>query len=128
MLDVHGQTTLHAAVKMCYTQITSVLLAAADPRGLQMENTVGNTIIDMISLNELNSRIERFSNSLASSPMSELGRWMDRDDPFNRQSGVYIQKLQKELPKIDTIFAVLFADGKLKSQTKLAKELTKFAS
>jgi len=63
---------------MCYPQITSVLLAAADPRGLQMENTVGNTIIDMISLNELNSRIERFSNSLASSPMSELGRWMDR--------------------------------------------------
>ena len=43
MLDVDGQTTLHAAVKLCYAQVISILLVAADPKCLQMENSVGNT-------------------------------------------------------------------------------------
>jgi len=123
MLDVDGQTTLHAAVKLCYAQVTSILLAAADPKGFQMENGVGNTPFDIISLRELNSRIEGFPHS---DMMSNLK--IDGVEPFYRYPGDYIQKLQKELPKLHAILDVLLADGRLKSQTKLAKELTKFAS
>ena len=125
MLDVHGQTTLHAAVKLCYPQVTSILLAAADPRGLQMENTVGNTLFEMASLSELSSRIQRFSQNQVNS-MSELE--ISGVSPFYRYPGVYIQKLQRDLPQIHAILDVLFADGTLKSQTKLATELTKFVS
>ena len=45
MLDVDGQTMLHAAVKLCYAQVISILLVAADPKCLQMENSVGNTFL-----------------------------------------------------------------------------------
>ena len=123
MLDVDGQTTLHAAVKLCYAQITSILLAAADPKGLQMENGVGNTPFDIISLNELSSRIEGFPHMVT---MTQLK--MDGVEPFYRYAGDYIEKLQKELPKLHAILDLLLADGRLKGQTKLAKELTNFAS
>jgi hypothetical protein len=124
MLNVDGQTTLHAAVKLCYPQITSILLAASGPKGLQMENSVGNTPFDIISLSELSSRIQRLPpkrlNSITTFWMNSLS--------FYRYPEDYIQKLRKELPKFDAILDVLFANGKLKSQTKLATELAKFAS
>ena len=123
MLDVDGQTTLHAAVKLCYAQVTSILLAAADPKVLQMENGVGSTPFDIISLRELSSRIDGFAQT---DTMSLLQ--IDGVEPFYRYTGDYIQKLQKELPKLHAILEVLLADGRLKRQTKLAKELTKFAS
>ena len=123
MLDVDGQTTLHAAVKLCYAEITSILLAAADPKGLQMENGVGNTPFDIISLSELTSRIEGFPHMIT---MTQLK--MDGVEPFYRYGGEYIQKLQKELPKLHAILDLLLADGRLKRQTKLAKELTNFAN
>ena len=123
MRDVDGQTTLHAAVKKCYPKITSILLAAADPKGLQMETSVGNTILDIASLNEFNPRIQQFSQILY--PKTELR--INDVNPFYRYSKAYIQQLEKELPKLHSIFDVLFADGRLKSQTKLATELTKFA-
>ena len=126
MLDVDGQTTLHAAVKSNYPQITSILLAAADPKGLQMENSVGNTLLDMVSLGELGSRIQRFPHSQMNT-LTEL-KLAGGVESFYRYPGSYIQKLQKELLKIHAILDVLFADGRLKSQTKLATELTKFAS
>ena len=128
MLDVDGQTTLHAAVKLCFPQITSVLLAAADPKSLQMENGVGNTPFEIVSLNELSSRIQRYPQNQLNgrSRMSELR--IDGIEPFYRYPGDYIQKLQKELPKLHAILDVLFAEGRLKRQTKLATELTKFAS
>ena len=125
MLDVDGQTTLHAVVKLCYPQVTSILLAAADPKGLQMENGVGNTPFEIVSLNELSSRIQRFPQD-QSNTMSELK--IDGIDPFYRYPGDYIQKLRKELPKLRAILDVLFAEGRLKRQTKLATELTKFAN
>lgn len=123
MRDVDGQTTLHASVKKCYPKITSILLAAADPKGLQMETTVGNTILDIASLNEFNPRIRQFSEILY--PKDELR--INDVNPFYRYPNAYIQQLEKELPKLHTILDVLFADGRLKSQTKLATELTKFA-
>ena len=123
MLDVDGQTTIHAAVKLCYAQVTSILLAAADPKGLQMENGVGNTPFDIISLIELKSRIQNFPHRIT---MSELE--VGGVEPFYRYPGDYIQKLQKELPKLHAILDVLVANGRLKIQSKLAKELTKFAS
>jgi hypothetical protein len=130
IFDVDGQTTLHAAVKLCSPQITSILLAAAGPKGLQMEDSVGNTPFDIMSLNEINFRIHGFTKYQMNTTgimMSALGKnggglW------FHRYSGDYIQKLQKELLKFDAILDVLFADGRLKSQTKLAMELTRFAS
>ena len=125
MLDVDGQTTLHAAVKLCYPQITSILLAAADPKGLQMENGVGNTPFEIVSLRELDSRIQGFSQNQRNR-MSELK--IDGVEPFYRYPGDYIQKLQKELTKLHAILDVLFADGRLKRQTRLAMELTKFTN
>ena len=125
MLDVDGQTTLHVAVKLCYPQVTSILLAAADPKGLQMENGVGNTPVDMVSLSELGSRIQRFPQYQANT-MSQLE--MNGVESFYRYPGEYNQKLKKELLKLHAILDVLFADGRLKRQTKLATELTKFAS
>ena len=124
MRDVDGQTTLHAAVKKCYPKITSILLAAADPKGLQMENSVGNTILDIASLNELSPRIQQFSQN-SGYPMTELG--INDFNHFYRYSKAYIQQLENELPKLHSILDVLFADGRLKSQTTLATELTKFA-
>jgi hypothetical protein len=123
MLDVDGQTTLNAAVKSFYPQVTSILLAAADPKGLQMEDGVGNTPLDILTLRELSSRIEGFPET---DTMSELE--IDGVEPFYRYPEDYIQKLKKELPKLYVILDVLLADGRLKSQTKLAKELIKFAS
>ena len=126
MLDVDGQTTLHAAVKLYYPQITSILLAATDPKGLQMENSVGNTPLDMVSLSELGFRIQRFPHSQMNT-MTEL-KLGGGVESFYRYPRNYIQKLQKELSKIHAILDVLFADGRLKNQTKLATELTKFVS
>ena len=125
MLDVDGQTTLHAAVKLCYAQITSILLAAADPKGLQMENGVGITPIDIISLSKLSSRIEGFPN-WNTMFASELK--IDGVEPFYRYPGEYIQKMQKELPKLHAILEILLAEGKLKKQKKSTKELIRFAS
>ena len=49
-------------------------------------------------------------------------------NPFRRYSEAYIQKLEKELPQMHAILDTLFTDGRLKSQTKLATELTKFCN
>lgn len=125
MPDVGGQTTLHIAVKACYPKITSILLAAADPKGLQMENSVGNTLLDIASLGELGSRIHRLSQSQGNS-INELG--VINVEAFHRYPEAYIQKMDKELPKLHAILDTLFADGRLKSHTKIATELTKFAS
>ena len=124
MLDVDGQTTLHAAVKLCYAQITSILLAAADPKGLQMENSVGNTPFEIVSLSDFSSRIQRCQHTNTMSELTINGEV----ESFYRYPGDYIQKLQKELAKLQAILDVLLAEGRLKRQTKLAKELTKFAS
>ena len=125
MLDVDGQTTLHAAVKLCYPQVTSILVAAADPKGLQMENGVGITPFDIVSLSELSFRIRGFPQDQMTTMHDPK---IDDLEPFYRYPEAYIQKLQKELLKLHAILDVLFADGRLKSQTKLATELTKFAS
>lgn len=123
MLDVDGQTTLHTAVKQSYPKVTKILLEAADPKGLQMENGVGNTILDMVSLGELGFRIQRFWQHQGNS--MELAKDVDA---FERYPEVYTRKLEQELPKMDAIIDTLFADGRLKRQTKLATELTKFSS
>lgn len=125
MPDVDGQTVLHAAVKKCYSRITSILVTSVDPKGLQMENSVGNTPLDIISLVELNSRIQRFSKNQENS-ITELE--VNTVEPFQRHSKTYISKLEKELPNLHAILDVLFADGRLKDQTKLATELRKFSS
>ena len=127
MLDVDGQTTLHAAVKLCYPEVTSILLAAADPKGLQIENGVGNTPFEIISLTELSSRIKRFPQNPLDNRISSSLR-TDSVDTFYRYREDYIQRLRNELPKLNAILDVLFAEGKLKRQTKLATELIKFAS
>ena len=125
ILDVNGQTTLHAAVKACFPKVTSILLAGAEPKGLQMENTVGDTLLDIVSLSELNSRTQRFWENQRCF-IDEL--WMYGVNPFRRYSEAYIQKLEKELPQMHAILDTLFTDGRLKSQTKLATELTKFCN
>ena len=126
MLDVNGQNTLHAAVKASYPQVTSILVAAMDPKGLHMENSVGNTVLDTVTLDELNSRIQRFLQTQSIS-MTELATSYNVD-PFHRYPGNYIQKLEKELTKMDATFDALLVDGRLKMQTKIYAELTKFSS
>ena len=123
--DVNGQTTIHAAVKACFPKVTSILLAGAEPKGLQMENTVGDTLLDIVSLSELNSRTERFWENQGC-VIDEL--WMYGVNPFRRHSEAYVQKLEKELPQMHAVLDTLFTDGRLKSQTKLATELTKFCN
>lgn len=62
--DIDGQIPLHCAVKCYWTDITSQLLAASPAKALFIEDAVGSTLVDTISVAELTTRL-RSSGTLS---------------------------------------------------------------
>ncbi|KAF8164736.1 hypothetical protein B0H34DRAFT_647969 [Crassisporium funariophilum] len=125
--NVDGQNPIHAAVSAKYPEITRMLVAVADVEDLQTEDGVGQTVLEIASLKELDSRMkqkdearyfQRIPDLNPSSVESQSSRYDKRD----------IERLEKVLPKLRTTLNTLHADGRLKVQTKLASELTRFAT
>lgn len=60
--DVDGQTPLHCAVARSFPTIVKTLLDVTPGEGLLMENGVGNTPVDIITLAELVQRVKQLSS------------------------------------------------------------------
>lgn len=57
MLNIDGQTPLHMAAEKSFAECTKLLLAAAPPAAMYMEDCVGNTVVEGAELRELGQRV-----------------------------------------------------------------------
>lgn len=60
LLNVDGQTPLHKAAEKSFAEITKMLLAAAPPSAIYIEDCVGHTLLEGAILRELQQRINQY--------------------------------------------------------------------
>lgn len=60
MLNVDGQTPLHKAAEKYFAEVAKMLLTAAPPSVIYMEDCVGHTVLETAILRELKKRIDTY--------------------------------------------------------------------
>ncbi len=73
MLNINGQTPLHMATEKSFAKCAKLLLAAAPPAAIYMEDCVGNTVIEGAELRELGQRIPSLNSETRVANYPQLG-------------------------------------------------------
>jgi len=125
--DIDGSTCLHTAVRSQFPKIFKALAAVVDGEALQMEDSVGHTILEVVSMPELEDRTKAFLRTVPSSP-SELDPSSITHNyrhPYDKEA---IKRLEKELPYLHGVIDILIPEERKKRRTKVIWELNTFAT
>lgn len=122
--DSDGCLPLHIAVRRGLSRIVKLLIDAS-PSTLFVEDGVGSTAFESATLNHFRERMKSFPDN-DNTDYTRIGdvnpRAADRHpDRFN------LAHLEKELPRLRNTINSLLEVGKLRKDTKLEKELIRFA-
>jgi len=106
--DINGQTPLHCAAKAAYIDITCQLLAVSPPEVLHLEDSVGNTPLEIVNLAETNERLRNYNqnNGFEFKDLSP-SEVKIASNPLR----LTLQKVEKELKEIREGVESLFKDG-----------------
>ena len=123
--DADGSTPLHIAAQNTNTAIVDVLLEHAPTELLYVENSVGQTPLDIASLKNL--PLVTDSTEACRIPEVQANveyqlRLQKNAAPFN------VEKQKVQIPRLRATLDALLADGRLVHGTKLADELFAFAT
>ena len=119
--DSDGCLPLHIAVRRGQSRIVKLLINAS-PSTLFMEDGVGSTPFESASMNQFCERMGSFTDDKYAQVGHVNPRAADRyPDRFN------LAHLEKELPGLRNTINSLLKVGKLRKDTKLEKELVRFA-
>jgi hypothetical protein len=122
--DADGSTPLHIAVQNTNTAIVELLLQYGPTEQLYIENSVGQTPLDIASLKNLPRVTASVGVGLPLQPQANIDfqlRLLENAAPFD------VEKQKVEIPKLRATLDALLADGRLVRDTKLATELLAFA-
>jgi len=123
--DADGSTPLHIAVQNTSTAVVEVLIQYGPTEHLYMENSVGQTPLDIASLKNLPRKTVPVQASRPCEPHANVDyqlRLLKNAAPFD------VEKQKVEIPKLRATLDALLADGCLVRGTKLAAELFAFAA
>lgn len=123
--DADGSIPLHIAVQKSNTAIVEVLLHGGPTEQLYIENSVGQTPLDIAGLKSLPRVTESVVANLPREPQVNMDfhlRLLKNASPFE------VEKQKVEIPKLRATLDALLADGCLVRGTKLADELFAFAT
>ena len=122
--DIDGQIPLHCAAKAGFSDITGQLIAASPPEALYMENSVGNTPLEIVNLAEINERLRNYTqrNTFQFQEISPSGV----DYPSNVLSST-MEKVEVESKEIREGVDSLFKDGAGKVNTDVKTAIVKWA-
>ncbi len=119
--DIDGINPLHAAVRAGFPGIAKLIIDASPDEALHTENGVGETPLEIASLEYLTWKM-RFHGTQCSSSSPEL------DSNVGLAPGRIPASLAECLPKLHSAIADLAQAGKLTPGTLLSDELDAFAS
>ena len=122
--DADGSTPLHIAVQNTNTAIVELLLQYGPSEQLYIENSVGQTPLDIANLKNLSRVTAPVGAGEPRQPDANIDyqlRLLKNAAPFD------VEKQKVEIPKLRTTLDALLADGRLVRDTKLATELLAFA-
>ena len=120
--DADGSTPLHIAAQNTNTAIVELLLQHGPTEQLYMENSVGQTPLDIASLKNLPRVTAPVEPLQPDANINYQLRILKNVAPFD------VEKQKVEIPKLRATLDALLADGHLVRDTKLATELLAFAS
>jgi hypothetical protein len=121
--DADGSTPLHIAVQNTNTAIIELLLQYGPTEILYIENSVGQTPLDIASLKNLPRVTAPVGAGRPLQPQANIDyqlRTLKNSAPFD------VVKQKVEIPKLRATLDSLLADGHLVRDTKLATELLAF--
>jgi hypothetical protein len=122
--DANGSTPLHIAVQNTNTAVVELLLQHGPTEQLYIENSVGQTPLDIASLKNLPRVTAPVEPGWPLRPQVNIDyelRTLKNAAPFD------VEKQKVEIPKLRVTLNYLLADGRLVRDTKLATELLAFA-
>ena len=123
--DADGSTPLHIAVQNTNTAIVEVLLQHAPTELLYVENSVGQTPLDIASLKNL----PRVTVATEASRPPEAQVNVEHQLLLQKKAAPFdVEKQKIQIPKLRATLDALLADGRLVHGTKLADELFAFAA
>ena len=122
--DTDGSTVLHVAVQNADTVVAELLLKHGPIQLLYIENSVGQTPLDIASLKGL---------PRVTGPAGVTPAVLPRDSRPHQRGPIRalpfdVEKQKIEIPKLRATLNTLLADGSIVHGTKLATELLAFAS
>ena len=123
--DADGSTPLHIAVQNTNTALVEMLLRRGPTEQLHMENSVGQTPLDIASLKFLPRVTGSVAVPILNVPQADVANQVNSlksTAPFS------VEKQKEEISKLRATLDLLLADGRLVNGTKLAAELFAFAS
>ena len=119
--DSEGSLPLHVAVRRGLPHIVKILIDAS-PSTLFMEDGVGSTVSESVALNRFRERMNQFIGNnysrVGNVYRGTISKFPERFD---------LAHLEKELPRLRDTINSLLKVGKLRKDTKLEKELVRFA-
>ncbi|KAK7062773.1 hypothetical protein VNI00_000262 [Paramarasmius palmivorus] len=118
--NVIGSMPLHIAVLNGYAKVSKILLDASSTEALHAENGVGDTPLEIATVQMLLRRVTEYS-----SVCPELGRSKVNWDRMPRRLDV--ERLEQATSELREMIRVLQEDGKLTQGSKLNEELSAFA-
>ena len=119
--DSEGCLPLHFAVRRGWSRIAKLLIDAS-PSTLFMEDGVGSTVFESVALNRFRERMDQFTRDNYDRVGCVTSESIDTyPDRFN------LAHLEKELPRLRDTIDSLLKVGILRKDTKLEKELVRFA-
>jgi hypothetical protein len=122
--DADGSIPLHIAVQKTNTAIVELLLQYGPTEQLYIENSVGQTPLDIATLKNLPRTTALFDSGWPPQLHVDIDhqlRLLTNAAPFD------VEKQKVEIPKLRATLDALLADGHLVRDTKLATELFAFA-
>lgn len=122
--DADGSTPLHIAVQNTNAAIVELLLQHGPTEQLYIENSVGQTPLDIASLKNLSRVTAPVQAGGFLKPQTNIDyqlRILENAAPFD------VEKQKVEIPKLRVTLDALLVDGRLVRDTKLANELLAFA-
>jgi hypothetical protein len=121
--DSDGCLPLHIAVRRGLPRIVKLLINAS-PSTLFIEDGVGSTAFESATLNHFRERMSSFTGDNMN--YAQVGHFNPRN--ANKQPDRFnLAHLEKELPGLRNTITSLLELGKLRKDTKLEKELVRFA-
>lgn len=120
--DSDGCLPLHTAVRRGYSRIAELLINAS-PSTLYVEDGVGSTAFESIVLNRFRERMDHFTRD---GYIPQIG-CVDTSGAKKDPERFDLAHLEKELPRLRKTIDSLLKVGKLRKDTKMEKELVRFA-
>lgn len=120
--DATGSTPVHLAVSRAFPKITQMLVEAAPPEALYLENGVGSTPLEIAYLGDLVECTQNVNPPYAQTPPVLIG-----DKVGLSPARWNLEHLEVEVPKLAATIEELSQNGKLRKRTKVTTELGKFA-